>query len=86
MKIVGKVTECWVEDVSKKAGKRVPVSHLSVAVERTDPAEAKTKLKPVEEFRASLPSPFAELSLAEGSRVEIETSGAGDILALKPLE
>jgi hypothetical protein len=74
IKLIGTVKECFVDDVSKTAGKRVPVSHLSLAVERTEPQEMKTRFLPVEQFRASLPSPFAELDLAEGTRIEVTTS------------
>ena len=74
VKIIGTVKECFVDDVSKTAGKRVPVSHLSVSVERTEPQEMKARFLPVEQFRASLPSPFAELELAGGTRVEVTTS------------
>jgi hypothetical protein len=77
IKIVGVVTECYVEDVSKQAGKRVPVSHLSVAVEQTDPPHAKAGLLGVERFRASLPSPFADLKVQPGARVEISTTTQG---------
>ncbi len=74
VKIVGKVTECYVDDVSKQAGKRVPVSYLSVEVERTEPADVKARLRHVEQFRASLPSPYADLHLQAGARVEVLSS------------
>ena len=71
--IIGAVTESHVRNVSKVAGKRVPIAYLSVAVERTDPPELKKQLRGVESFRASLPSKFADLQLPVGARVEITT-------------
>ncbi len=73
IKVVGAVTESFVEDVSKQAGKKVPVSYLSIKVERTEPPEAMTLLLPNEHFRASLPSPFADVEMPVGTRVEVTT-------------
>jgi hypothetical protein len=77
VKVIGIVTESFVDDVSKQAGKRVPVCHLSVKVERTEPPDAIAALSPNQRFRAGLPSPFAAVEFPIGTRVEVTTTVSG---------